>query len=144
MSANSIFFAVIYFFSGVFPSETGKAYTLTVKIIGLESNTGQIICNLHNDNSTFPKEHLYRKLVKTQSGNTKIVFTGLEKGEYAVTVIYDKNSNNKMDFNFLHIPTEITGASNNAKGFFGPPKFSDAKFLIYQNTTISINMNYYE
>ena len=141
MSINSITFVLLYLFSGFSLTETTKAFTLTINIDGLESNAGQIICNIHNEESSFPKKYLFRKQALIVNKKSKVIFTGLESGEYAVTVIYDKNSNDKMDFNLLHIPSEKTGASNNAKGFFGPPKFIDAKFLIDKNTIISINLN---
>jgi hypothetical protein len=39
-----------------------------------------------------------------------------------------KNSNGKLDRNFMGSPKEGVGASNDAKGSFGPPKFADARF----------------
>ncbi len=35
-----------------------------------------------------------------------------------------------MDFGFFFIPQEGYGASNDAKGNFGPPKFDDAGFMV--------------
>ncbi len=35
-----------------------------------------------------------------------------------------------MDKNFLGIPKEKYGFSNNAKGKLGPPDYEDAKFII--------------
>ncbi|MDA9339728.1 DUF2141 domain-containing protein [Polaribacter sp.] len=46
-----------------------------------------------------------------------------------------------MDTNFLGIPKEPIGMSNDAKGFMGPPKFKNAKFNFDATTTISIKMN---
>ena len=31
---------------------------------------------------------------------------------------------------FFGIPKEAYGCSNNAKGFMGPPKYEDAKFML--------------
>jgi uncharacterized protein (DUF2141 family) len=45
-----------------------------------------------------------------------------------VSVFHDENSNSKLDTNFMGIPREGVGASNKAKGHFGPPKFHDASF----------------
>ena len=39
-----------------------------------------------------------------------------------------ENSNGKLDTSFMGIPHEGVGASNNAKGHFGPPKFDAAAF----------------
>jgi uncharacterized protein (DUF2141 family) len=41
-----------------------------------------------------------------------------------------------MDTNFLGIPKEDYGCSNNARGFMGPPKWKDAKFQINNKSII--------
>lgn len=43
-------------------------------------------------------------------------------------MFHDENSNGKLDRNFMGIPREGVGASNGARGHFGPPKFGDAEF----------------
>jgi len=48
------------------------------------------------------------------------LFPGVAPGRYAVSVFHDENSNGKMDTNFIGIPREGVGASNNAKGHLGP------------------------
>jgi len=59
-------------------------------------------------------------------------FRGMAPGTYAISVFHDENANEKPMGNwtstFLGIPREGVGASNNAKGRFGPPKFRDAGF----------------
>jgi len=40
--------------------------------------------------------------------------------------VHDENSNGKMDTNFIGMPREGVGASNNAKGHMGPLKFRAA------------------
>jgi uncharacterized protein (DUF2141 family) len=50
----------------------------------------------------------------------------LPPGRYALSVFHDRNSNRKLDTNFLGIPTESSGSSNDAPARFGPPKFRDA------------------
>jgi uncharacterized protein (DUF2141 family) len=51
-------------------------------------------------------------------------------------MFHDENDNNKMDNNFLGIPIEDYGCSNNAKGFMGPPKWIDAKFEVSDKSII--------
>ena len=55
-------------------------------------------------------------------------FSGIAPGAYAVSVFHDENSNGKLDTKFMGIPREGVGASNNARGHFGPPKFDAAAF----------------
>ena len=48
-----------------------------------------------------------------------------------------------MDTNFLGMPKEGVGASNDAKGFMGPPKYQDAKFRLTTDAQkIVIPMHY--
>ena len=61
-------------------------------------------------------------------------------GVYAVSAFHDINDNKKMDTNFLGIPKEPTGMSNNAKGFMGPPKYKDAKFKVLKDIKLTINI----
>jgi uncharacterized protein (DUF2141 family) len=43
-------------------------------------------------------------------------------------VIHGENDNRKMDTKIFGIPREGEGASNDARGHFGPPRFEDAAF----------------
>ncbi|MEO6817582.1 MAG: DUF2141 domain-containing protein, partial [Edaphobacter sp.] len=52
----------------------------------------------------------------------------LAAGQYAVTVYLDVNGNHKLDKNFLGIPKEPVGVSNNPKGHMGPPRFDECVF----------------
>ena len=54
----------------------------------------------------------------------------LPPGRYALSVFQDMNGNRKLDTNFIGIPTEQSGSSNNAPARFGPPKFRDAAFVV--------------
>ncbi len=56
------------------------------------------------------------------------VFERIPPGVYALSAFHDKNNNGKLDTNLLSMPIEDYGASNNARGTFGPPSFEDAKF----------------
>lgn len=61
-------------------------------------------------------------------GRAVCEFPGVTPGTYAASAFHDGNSNGKLDTNLLGIPREGVGASNSAKGHFGPPKFDAAAF----------------
>ena len=61
-------------------------------------------------------------------------------GTYAIGLYIDANENEKMDTNFLGIPKEQFGFSNDAKGSFGPPSFESASFEVNQSKKIVINL----
>jgi uncharacterized protein (DUF2141 family) len=119
---------------------------LKVLISGFKNNRGMACVAVFNNSEAFPKSAnkavatIYSKIVNNQS---EAVFENLSPGEYAVSVYHDENDNKKLDVNFLGIPKEGVGASNDAKGHLGPPKYQDAKFMFKRgNETISIKITY--
>ena len=66
----------------------------------------------------------------------------LDYGEYAIRVFHDENKNGELDTDFLGIPDEDYGYSNDASGFFGPPSWEKAKFYFDKpEMTITINID---
>ena len=107
---------------------------ITVKITNLDGNAGKVYVALFNSETTF-LEKKYKSTISTiKDSNCEVVFENVPNGVYAISLFHDKNDNNKMDSNFLGIPKEDYGCSNNAKGFMGPPKWKDAKFKIQNNS----------
>lgn len=66
-------------------------------------------------------------------------FSGITAGTYAVSVFHDENSNGKLDTKFMGIPREGVGASNDAKGHLGPPKF-DAAALRFSGDRLDLTI----
>ena len=102
-----------------------------VDIDGLRNDKGQVLCALFSSAEGFPKSGTKAAAHATSQishGQAVCEFPGVAPGTYAVSVFHDENSNGKMDTNFMGIPREGVGASNNAKGHFGPPKFDAAAF----------------
>ena len=61
-------------------------------------------------------------------------------GEYAIAFFIDANGNKKLDKNFLGIPKEQYGFSNNAMGTLSAPSFEQAKFKVTGNTVQNIKL----
>ncbi len=124
---------------------SAQTSTLTVTITGLHSDKGRVYLSLYNSAEGYPKKAslAYRLAFNSiEKGKCTIVLTAIPKGVYALACYHDENGNGKLDNNFLGIPKEGTGASNNARGAMGPPKFDDAKFLVNSDTSQSIKINY--
>jgi uncharacterized protein (DUF2141 family) len=122
---------VLTFFPG--PAEAGgpQANIIRVEIGGLRNDKGQAMCALFSSAKDFPKnaaEAIARAQSDIAQGHAVCEFHGVASGRFAVSVFHDENSNGKMDTNFMGIPREGVGASNNAHGHFGPPKFDAAAF----------------
>jgi uncharacterized protein (DUF2141 family) len=115
------------------PSQTQQSLSnlIHVEIAGLRNDKGQVVCDLHSSADGFPKngdKALAHAKSPISNGHAVCDFPDVKAGTYAVAVFHDENSNGKLDTNFMGIPREGVGASNNAKGHFGPPKFSAAAF----------------
>ena len=64
----------------------------------------------------------------------------LPEGTYAIALFIDANENLKIDKNFLGIPKEQYGFSNNAMGKLSGPSFQQAKFQVKGKTVQSIKL----
>ncbi|MCS7086543.1 MAG: DUF2141 domain-containing protein, partial [Bacteroidia bacterium] len=112
------------------PEPTGK---IVVRFSGLRNDKGKVVAAVYNRAEGFPTDPSKVLQGKTGaiSGKTaQIVFDNLPYGNYAVVFIHDENENRNLDVNFLGIPVEGYGASNNPRFFFGPPKFEEAAFRL--------------
>jgi len=54
----------------------------------------------------------------------------LPAGEYALSIFQDVNDDGKLARNFIGLPKEPAGLSNNLRPKFGPPKYKDAAFPV--------------
>ena len=118
--------------------------TLTVNITGIKSIKGDIYIYIYTSEEGFPMEISKAselKKIKLTKNNTSVYFKNLKPGTYAVSVYQDIDTNGKINQNFLGIPKEPVGVSNNAEGFMGPPKYEDAKFNLDSNKTIEIKLS---
>jgi len=120
------------------------AGNLTVIITGLKSNDGVVRVGLYNSRENYEgEEKPFRGMeAAIQNKKASVVFENIPFGEYAVKVYHDENSNRQLDKNFMGIPTEAYGFSNNAEGMFGPADYDDAKFLFDKDkVTIEIDVD---
>ncbi|MBN1232833.1 MAG: DUF2141 domain-containing protein [Candidatus Coatesbacteria bacterium] len=119
---------------------------IVVEITGFRNDDGYARITIFEKSDGFPsnpKKALDAKSETISNGKCKVVFTDIPAGTYAIAVLHDENSNEKMDTNALGIPKEGYGTSNNAKGKMGPPKFKDASFKYSEETiTLKITMKY--
>lgn len=130
-----------FIFCGIYTTNSQvETADLTVHISGLNSNKGKLLVALYNQKEGFLKKEFKGDIVKIKDNKSVVIFKNLQKGEYAVSFIHDENNNEKMDTNFIGIPKEYYGCSNNARGFMGPPKYDDAKFQLTENKTIYIKI----
>jgi uncharacterized protein (DUF2141 family) len=118
---------------------------LRVTVEGIRSAQGTILIGLYDNRESFekaleasdqegflndPDRFAAVALRANAAMRSTVVFSNLEPGAYAAVAFHDENGNGKLDRNFLGIPAEPYGFSNNAKGILGPPTFDDAVMLL--------------
>lgn len=112
---------------------------LTLHIDGIKKEVGSIRVAIFNHKDTWLKKPVLARVLTTRSSLEFI--QKLPAGEYAIAVFHDKNGNGEMDRNFIGLPKEPYGFSNNARGTFGPPKWEKAKVSISeQNFALNIKI----
>jgi uncharacterized protein (DUF2141 family) len=129
---------LVHVFTSQIQSQEG--YNISVKVNGLSSNEGKVFLAIYDTEEDF-LENTFKGTTSSITNQTcEVIFENIPKGIYAISIFHDENDNGKMDTNFMGIPKEDYGCSNNASGFMGPPKWKDAKFELTNDTTITINL----
>lgn len=113
---------------------------LTINVQNIKSLKGEIIIGVFNADKDFLKEGVAIKnyTIAIDEATETIVINDLPKGEYAVSLYHDENSDNECNRNFLGIPKEAYGFSNNVKPKFSAPSYKDCKFLLLDNKVMDI------
>lgn len=140
-----VFFVLLTSFSVSSQTQPQKGQ-LKVVVNNIKSKTGQVGFFLFNSMDGFPshtEKALMSGYVKAVGNSLTYTFTNLPLGTYAVYAFHDEDNNKKLNTNFIGMPKEGIGVSNNAKGHFGPPKYDDAKFVLNKSDqTITISLTY--
>ena len=106
------------------------SHELKIELSKKRSNKGNIGIVVFNSDNGFPEaaeKAVYKKFIAAKEFPHTI---DLPSGEYAISVFHDENENQKLDTNFISIPKESFGFSNNVLGLMGPPSFEKAKFQV--------------
>ena len=124
------------------PVEAGE---LRITIDGIRSEHGTVLIGLYDSPASFgkaveasaeegflvdPDRFAAVALRANAALKSAVVFSNLEPGRYAAIAFHDENGDGKLDKNFLGIPTEPYGFSNDVQGFLGPPTFDAAAVVI--------------
>ena len=118
---------------------------LQVELTGLRNDKGHVLVSLFNKDTGFPDDpsKAIQKQKVVVTGDKAIAkFNAVPNGVYAVSVLHDENDDLKMDKNFVGIPKEGYGFSNNAMRLTGPPSFKEASFEHEKNQVVEIKMKY--
>jgi len=126
---------------------TGSADTglIEAHIVKLRNNHGQVICTLFTPSDRFPdRSHKGMTVaVPIQNGQATCRFKNVSYGNYAIVAFHDENQDGDFNQNWLGMPKEGFGFSDNP-GTLRKPVFDDAKFIVGQPVVhITIKLNYW-
>ena len=117
-------------------SDQKKAGTLMLAIYNnAEAFEGSVVKEKRSEVGVFKGLELYLEPKDSMRLSIEI-----PDGEYAIAFFIDANGNKKLDKNFLGIPKEQYGFSNNAMGTLSAPTFEQAKFKVAGNTVQNIKL----
>lgn len=111
---------------------SASAAELVVRITGLSEPLGQVGCSLFASPTGFPMDDSGARQI-WQAADAKGVsctFSDVTEGTYAVSIGHDLNGNKRVDTNFIGMPTEQWGVSNNARPSLRAPRFDEALFKV--------------
>jgi uncharacterized protein (DUF2141 family) len=124
-------------FSGE-PDSAANMGSIDVRIDGFQNNKGTVKIALVNSKESYDSHNdIFRGAREPVKDKTcSYVFTDIPYGDYALKIFHDENNNDNMDTNFLGVPKEAYGFSNNVRARFGPPDYEKAVFTLSQDTLI--------
>ncbi len=138
MFKNFCFFSCLFFSFWA----AAQSHTIEVEIKSISNLDGNLRIGLYNSSVEFPEEHatFMNKVIAVSSSSITFSFTEVPEGTYCVSLYQDLNYNNKLDYNFVGLPLEAYGFSNNIIPMFRAPTFEECSIFINQNTKIDIKL----
>jgi uncharacterized protein (DUF2141 family) len=108
---------------------------LRIIATNVQSDQGNIIVWVWQDKAGWLREDAVRTrksvpVAGNRTGDTVAVELLLPAGDYAFSVFHDQEGDGRLARNFIGLPKEPSGLSNNLRPRFGPPKFDGAKFTV--------------
>lgn len=94
---------------------------------------GKLAIALYNSAKGFPSDSskaVGKWMVPVKKATETFTTPEFPVGEYALSVYHDQNSDGVLNTNFIGLPKEPYGVSNNKKNPIGPPRWKDAVFQL--------------
>jgi uncharacterized protein (DUF2141 family) len=124
------------------PAPAGPA--IEVSVAKLRNAKGQLLVCLTSNAKAFPDcskdPRAIKRAVPAASG-ARFTLHVPANGTYAIALVHDENSNDKMDLR-LFLPREGFGFSNNPKIGMGAPGFKSCAFAVTGDRSVAITMKY--
>lgn len=131
------------------PTPSLYAAQLAVRVTGLEA-PGEIHLAVYDDPRVFegdrgdqggPQPGIIAGTIQPAGPESFTSTFELPTGVYAVGIFHDLNGDGALSKNFLGMPKEPFGFSNNARARFGPPSFEEAAISVKEKLSITIDLD---
>jgi uncharacterized protein (DUF2141 family) len=127
-------------------ADAGGPATIVLEVSTFRNSNGFLGCQLYADGAGFPdnwpsQQATFHKRVPVTGPTTSCTYTSLPPGTYAATVIHDENANGKLDTNFLGVPKEAYGVSNNHTHALKRPTWDESKFVVNADSTVTAHIS---
>jgi uncharacterized protein (DUF2141 family) len=118
-----------------------SAAELTVNITDLRTREGALLVAVVDSAAAWDdsRQAIARQRVVPDGDALTLRFPGLADGAYAVQVMHDENGNGKLDANFLGMPVEGYGFSNNPQ-VMRRPTYDEARFELAGDASIDVRL----
>jgi uncharacterized protein (DUF2141 family) len=129
-----------------FYSRHDSGFSIEVEVDNLRCDEGVVQFVLYNKDGSFPEEyptHFFRKLTgEIIHRSSKVVFSNIPEGVYAINAFHDENSDHRINKFFMK-PKEGVGFSNHNKiSIVNRPTFRSSSFHLNKDLKIEIKMIY--
>lgn len=118
-----------------------------ITITNIRSDKGVIRLALYDYPDQFPhqpaRSFTFEKTM-LKDGTMEVLLIDIPPGTYAISLLDDEDGDNSMNYNFLRMPREGYGFSNNARPGLKSPPFDKCSFQTGEgNTRLEIEMQYF-
>ena len=122
---------------------TSSKHNLTIEIDNKEPKKGKLYLAFWDNEKNFldNDKTKFVKIVDSDSKKIKVELSSIKSGWWAMAMLQDENGNKEMDYNFLGVPQESFGFSNNPVIFMAEPSFDECKFYLQSDTSISVKLD---
>jgi uncharacterized protein (DUF2141 family) len=128
------FFVLIFICCGLMPVLLlGQTGSHTVIVKNLDNKKGNVFIGWYNSAQTYMNVNkaVLKKIVPVKDkAEVAVTFDQVNAGTYAIAVFFDVNGNGSLDKNFLGIPKEEYGFSNNIMPVTRSATFKEASFSV--------------
>jgi uncharacterized protein (DUF2141 family) len=143
--AIRFFVVLVAFVVDARPASADAPSTIVLEVSTFRNRSGMLGCQLYDSANGFPDKWPsaanMQQRVAVSGATTSCTFPNMPPGTYAAAVIHDENSNNKLDKNFLGVPTEGYGISQNHLHALRAPTWDESKFVVAPQSVVTTRIS---